>query len=133
VARELGDQRLDAPGQAQPALVEGAALGQLREQVAEPMVSDGKEPLVGTDAQHRLSNAQRDDLRVGDPSLAFPGRLGRRSSAVQNTAISSRSRSASIEAPLWSSVRESTADFDLPAYEPCSTTKTIPNAVAQLI
>jgi len=32
--------------------------------------------------------------------LAFPGLSGRRSSAAQNTAISSRSRSASIEAPL---------------------------------
>jgi hypothetical protein len=32
---------------------------------------------------------------------AFPGRSGRRSSAVQNTAMSSRSRSASIEALPW--------------------------------
>jgi hypothetical protein len=38
---------------------------------------------------------------------------GRRSSAVQNTAVSSRSRSASIVALLGSKVRVDTADFDL--------------------
>jgi hypothetical protein len=44
---------------------------------------------------------------------------GRRSSAVQNTAVSSRSRSASIVALLGSALTLSTADFDPAAYLPC--------------
>jgi hypothetical protein len=50
---------------------------------------------------------------------AFPGFLGRRSSAVQNTEVSSRSRSASIVAPFGSALVLSTADFDPAAYDPC--------------
>ena len=44
--------------------------------------------------------------------LAFLARSGRRSSAVANTAVSSRSRSASIVAPRVDGAILGTADFD---------------------
>jgi hypothetical protein len=80
--------------------LEDASLRQSGEQVAEPLAGDRQETLIGRDAHDRLGNTERDDLRVGPPLLAFLAFSGRRSSAVQNTAISSRSRSASIVAPL---------------------------------
>jgi hypothetical protein len=46
VPRELGDQRLDRAGQAQPTLVKRVAGGQHREQVAEAMADHREEPLV---------------------------------------------------------------------------------------
>lgn len=48
---------------------------------------------------------------------------GRRSSAVQNTAVSNRSRSASIVALLGQAVDLSTADFDRVARYPCPTSR----------
>jgi hypothetical protein len=100
VARELGDQRLDRTRQPQSPLVIGRALGQLREQVREPMARERQETLVDAipsiaRAMHSVTTSASVILR-----LAFAARLGRRSSAVQNTAISSRSRSATIEALL---------------------------------
>jgi hypothetical protein len=52
VARELGDQRLDRAGEAQPTLVKRVAGGQHREQVAEAMAGHREEPLIRGDA-HR--------------------------------------------------------------------------------
>src|SRR5450759_1064103 len=46
VLRELGDQRLDRPGQAQPALMEGGPLGQAGEQVAKLTTSGSPATVV---------------------------------------------------------------------------------------
>jgi hypothetical protein len=48
--------------------VEGAALGQSREQMAQTVTGDSKELLVRTAVQHRLGDAERDDLLIGDRS-----------------------------------------------------------------
>ncbi len=101
MARELADQRFDRSGQAQPALMKRGPLRQAREQVAKLAASSPQEPFIARHTHDRLDYAERDELRVREIlRRAFPGLAGRKSSAVQSTAISSRSRSASIEAPL---------------------------------
>src|SRR4051795_12835291 len=126
---ELPDQRLDHLRQALAALPVTGPLRQPREQVPEPPGRHRQETLVGRDSHHRL----RDQSATTSASVilrrAFSARSGRRSSAVQNTAISSRSRSASIVAP-WGRRRDiGTADFDLPRYVSYSTTPAVESVI----
>jgi hypothetical protein len=52
-----------------PATLEVAGLGrQLREQVAKALLGDGEKAPVAGDSHDCLGHAQRDDLRVCDPS-----------------------------------------------------------------
>ena len=99
------DHRLDRLGEPVAALVEARALGQRREQVAQALAGDPGKAGIGADAHDRLRHAEGDDLRVGQSATGVSWLLGRRSSAVQNTEVSSRSRSASIVAPFGSAVR----------------------------
>jgi len=102
VAGEGADQPLDRLGQAPAALVEAGLVGQLLEQGAQSPLCDGKELAVGGDIHHRLGDAEGGDLRVGQASTGVLLPFGQAKSAVQNTAVSSRSRSASIVALLGS-------------------------------
>jgi hypothetical protein len=68
--------------------------GQLREQVQQPLSGHRQEATVAGDAHDRLGDTKADDLRVCDPSAGVSGLSGKRSSAVQKTAVRSRSRSA---------------------------------------
>ena len=133
MARELGDQRLDLTGQPQPALVIPIAGGQAREQVREPPRRDRQKPLVGRDPHHRLRDAERDDLRVGDPSPRVPGPLGQEIVGGAEHRYQQQIEVGEHRGPLGSAVTERTADFDLPAYVPFSATTTTATAVAQLI
>jgi hypothetical protein len=98
--------------------------GQLREQVQEAVARGAQEPAVRRNpssacATHSVTTSASVTIR-----LAFFLQRGRRSSAVQNTTVSSRSRSASIVARPFGvdGAIESTADFDLrsqtPAHDP---------------
>jgi hypothetical protein len=51
--------------------------------VTQPVTSQPEELLVGATVEHRLSDAQGDDLRVADPSLGVAALTGRRSSTPQ--------------------------------------------------
>ena len=73
---ELGDQRLDHVGEPLAALEVARLLGQLRKQVPEPAGGEREKPPIGRDAEQGLGDAQRDDLRIGDPSLGVLGPLG---------------------------------------------------------
>src|SRR3954452_251985 len=73
---ELADQRLDDVRQALTALPVAGPLGQPREQVPEALSGDGQEAPVGRDAHHRLRDAERDDLRLGDPSPGVSSPIG---------------------------------------------------------
>ena len=130
---ELGDQRLDDRAQAQPALVERAALRQVREQMPQTMAGNGKELLVRAAVEHGLGDAQRDDLRVGDPSSRVDGLRGQE---IVNGAVNSDQQQIEVGVhrgpPEGRRLAQSTADFDLPAYVPFPPT-TPPQAVAQLI
>jgi hypothetical protein len=70
-------------------------------------------------AEHRLGDAQRDDLRVGDPSPCVGG-LGRQE--IVNGAENNGQQQIEVgvhRGPLGRRLAlQSTADFDLPAYEP---------------
>jgi len=93
--------------------MEAGLVGQLREQGTEPALGDREDSLseeipITAWATQRVATSASFRLR-----RAFLLPSGRRSSAVQNTAVSSRSRSASIVALLGSKVRLDTADFDL--------------------
>src|ERR1700677_197474 len=134
VARELADQRFDRPGQAQPALMKRGPLGQAREQVPELAASGPQEPFIARDPHHRLSYTERDDLRVGDPSpcVSWPGRQEIISHAVNSD---QQQIEVGVHRGPPKSRRSvlSTADFDLPAYNPSPQPTTTPTAVAQLI
>jgi hypothetical protein len=134
VARELGDQRLDDCRQAQPALVIGAALGQHREQVRKPPAADRQKLLVRAAVEHRLGDAQRDDLRIADPS---PGVGGPDRQEIVDGAINSDQQQIEVGVhrgpPEGRRLAQSTADFDLPAYVPFSTATPRHQTVAQLI
>jgi len=134
VARELGDQRLDDRRQSQPALVKGAALGQRREQVHQSPTGDRQELLVGAAIEHRLSDAQRDDLLIGDPSPSVGGPARQE---IVDGAVNSDQQQIEVGVhrgpPQGRRLAMSTADFDLPAYVPFSTPTTRRRAVAQLI
>jgi hypothetical protein len=133
VPGELGNQRLEHARQPQPALVVRAALGQHGEQMSQAGARDREEALVGRDAKHRLGDAERDDLRIGDPSARVPRPLGQEIVGGAEHRNQQQIEVGEHRGPSRSSVRESTADFDLPAYEPFSTATTPTRAVAQLI
>ena len=84
VARELADQALDHPGQSQPALVKRGPLRQLREQVRQTLA---RRPRGTWDRTGSPSSPARSQSVMTSASeillLAFPARLGRRSSTVQ--------------------------------------------------
>ena len=109
--------------------------GQRREQVPEAMASNGEEPLIRGDGEHRLGDAERDDLRVSDPSSCIPRPLGQ-----EIVGGAEHRYQQQIEVGVHSRPPEgrrlalqSTADFDLPAYVPFSTATNPPGSVAQLI
>jgi hypothetical protein len=111
-AGALARERLDRLGEAVATPVEARTLGQVGEQMAQALCDDPGEALVRADSHDRLRDAEGDDLRVGQSATSVLLALGQRSSAVQNTAASNRSRSASIVALLGSALALSTADFD---------------------
>jgi hypothetical protein len=124
VAGEDRDQRLDRVREPLAALVVAGPLGQQREQMHEPLVGDGKKPLVGGDPHNRLRDAERDDLRIGqDPSAVArpPGQeiIGNAEHRNQQQVEVGEHRG-----PLGSTARIGTADFDLDAPGPYSATST---------
>jgi hypothetical protein len=72
---EYADEPLDRLGEAGSGLVETGLLGQLREEIAKALASDGEEAAVGGDAHDRLGDAQRRDLGVGDSPPGISGLL----------------------------------------------------------
>jgi hypothetical protein len=115
--------------------MKGAALGQPREQVRQPVGGHRQELLIGAAIEHRLGEAQRDDLRVGDPS---PGVGGPDRQEIVDRAVNSDQQQIEVGVhrgpPQGRRLAlQSTADFDLPAYVPFSTTTTRRQDVAQLI
>src|SRR5215218_1912917 len=132
VACELDDQRLDRVAQALATFDEPGTLDQAREQMPETFGDGRPELLVGADAQQLLCNAERYDLRVGqDP----PGVLRPAKQEIVGGAVNRDKQQVEVgvhRGPSGSSVRDSTADFDLRAYVTFSPTGSSP-AVEQLI
>src|SRR6185437_1428058 len=134
VLRELADQRLDRPRQTQPALVVGGPLRQVGKQVTKLTASGPEEPCVGGHPHHRLRDTQSDDLRIRDPpsGVSCPPRQ-----EIVHRAVNSDKQQIEVgvhRGPLRVGAGYvSTADFDLPAYNPSPRPTTTPPAVALLI
>jgi hypothetical protein len=128
---ELADQRLDDLGQALAALPETGPLRPLREQVREALGGDREEALVRRDAHDRLRHAQRDDLRVGDPSPGVLGPLGQEIVSGAEHRYEQQVEVGEHRGPLGSTARIGTADFDRCRYVPFPPAQT-PQAVELL-
>src|ERR1039457_6906525 len=119
VARELADQALDHPGQAQPALVKRGPLRQLREQVRQTSGRDREEPGIGRDPHDRLRDRERDDLCVEDSSSGVLPLFGQE---IVHRAINSDQQQIEVGVhrgpPQGRRSVQDTVDFDLPAYVP---------------
>jgi hypothetical protein len=100
----------------------------------QPPSSDRQELIIRTAIEHRLSDAERDDLRIGDPS---PRVGGPDRQEIVNGAVNSDQQQIEVGVhrgpPQGRRLAQSTADFDLPAYVPFSTATTSAQVVAQLI
>jgi hypothetical protein len=98
------------------------------------MAGGRQELRIGAAVKHRLGDAQRDDLRVGDPS---PGVGGSARQEIVDGAVNSDQQQIEVGVhrgpPGVDGWQQSTADFDLPAYVPFPTATTRHRAVAQLI
>jgi len=130
--RELGDQCLDHDRQPEPALVKRGALRQARKEVPDLAARRGEEPWVRRDAHHRLRNAERHDLGIGDLSASVTSAARQK---IVRCAINSDQQQIEVgvhRGPQGRRSLQSTVDFDLSAYVSCSGAIT-PPAVALLI
>jgi hypothetical protein len=128
VAGKGGHHPLDLVGQARAALPESVLGRQHRKQATELAPGRPQKPPIGADAQQRLGNAQRDDLRIGDPA---PGVLGPPGQEIVRGAEDRGEQQVEVgehRGPLGSTARISTADFDLRSITPAT-----PTGVASLI
>src|SRR3954454_25256526 len=129
---ELPDQRLDHLRQALAALPVAGPLRQPREQVREPPGRHRQETLVGRDSHHRLRDAERDDLRIGDPSPGVLGPIGQEIVGGAEHRYQQQVEVGEHRGPLGRRRDIGTADFDpLPyvSFDPANT----PPAVELLI
>lgn len=97
----------------------------------QPLIGHGNEPMIGRNAHDRLGDRERDDLRITDPAPRVPGPPGHE---IVGQTINNREQQ--IEVGVHSRppsgrrlALQSTADFDLPAYDSFNA----PSAVALLI
>ena len=122
LAGEDPKQPLQRVDQAATALEVPGLLRQLWEQVPETLARDRKKPPIRRDPHDRLRHAQRDDLRVCDPSsrVGLPVRQ-----EIVGGAEHRREQQVEVgvhRGPLWSAMRDSTADFDPAALKPSTNT-----------
>src|SRR6266536_3608618 len=110
LAGEDAHQPLQRFGQPAAAFEIPRLLGQLREQVAQALAGDREEPSVRRDPHDRLRDAQRDDLRVCDPSGGVVLPLGQQIEVGVH------------RGPHRSAMQLSTADFDPAAPNPSTNT-----------
>ena len=126
IARRLrskdADQPLDRLRQPGAALVIAGLLGQLGNRSCSERAASRKKRSSLVTPMITCATASVTTSASVTIHRAFLARSGRRSSAVQKTAVRSRSRSASIVAPLRVDVAElGSADFDLRLTSPSAT------------
>jgi hypothetical protein len=112
VAGKLGDQRLDDVRQTLTALEIAGLLRQPRKQVREPVGRDGEEASIRRDPEQRLRDAQRDDLRIGDPSPGVLRRLGQEIVGRAEHGYEQQVEVGEHRGPLGRRRELGTADFD---------------------
>jgi hypothetical protein len=122
LASEHAHQPLQRVSQAPAALVIPGLGGDAREQVTQMLGSDSEEPPVRRDSHDRLSDAERDDLRVCDSSPGVP-RPARQEIVSRDIHGSEQQVEVGVHrGPLRSTMLQSTADFDPAAYKPARST-----------
>src|SRR5579871_3436890 len=128
LAREDSQQPLDRVRQAPAALVVPRLRGQLRKQVRESLPGNLEEAPIARDPHDRLRNAERDDLRVRDPSPGVPGPLGQE---IVRRAINDGAESVEVGVHRGLQVDGAldTADFGLSATNPSNTANTVESTI----
>jgi hypothetical protein len=115
-------------GQAGATLPEGVLGGQQRKELAQLPARRPQELPIGADPQDGLGHAQRDDLRVGDPSPGVPRPLGQEIVSGAEHRSEQQVEVGEHRGPQGSTAQLSTADFD-----PRSITHATPPGVASII
>jgi hypothetical protein len=114
--------------------MEGGPLGQAGEQVSELKSSGPQEPCIRGHSHYRLSDLQRDDLRIRDSSSGVFSPLGQE---IVHRAVNGDEQQIEVGVhrgpPKSRQSVFSTAGLDLPAYNPSPNPKTTAQAVALLI
>ena len=122
IAGERGHDPLDLLGQPRAALPQRVLGRQDGKQPDELTLGHPQEPSIGADAQHRLGDAQRDDLRIGDSSTGVPGPLGHQIVCGTEHRSEQQVEVGEHRGPSGRRRGQSTADFDLRSITPATPT-----------
>ena len=121
VGREHAGQPLDRLGQPDSAFPIAGLLGQPRKQVAQALFGDREKLDVLVDPDHRLSDGERDDLRIGHASPGVLGLLGQEIVSGAEHRNKQQVEVGEHRGPLRSTALLDTADFDPAAPNPYPT------------
>jgi hypothetical protein len=121
LAREDAHQPLQRVRQLAPAFEVPGLFGQAREQVRKPLARHGEKPPIRRDPHDRLRHAQRDDLRICDPSSGVVLPLGQ-----EIVGRDEHGSEQQVEVGVHRGLQGrrcvlSTADFDPAAHKPSNT------------
>ena len=125
--RELGDRPGDLRAQSPDALVVAGLLGQVGEQMPEPVARQREElPIVGQPEQH-LADRQGDQLGVGDPRRMSRARPGRKEVVDLHVKCSRKGVEVGVHAASMVDVAETTPPFDALVMSPRRRPRARPN------